>query len=72
MGRGEGHIMKPETMPEGSEQALTEKTMILILQAKEAVQTAQRHLRAAVENRKNEYVSIDKNLTISHNGGYDE
>ena len=54
MGSGEGHIMKPETMPEGSEQALTEKTMILILQAKEAVKTAQRHLRAAAVIENNE------------------
>ena len=65
-------MKQPETTLRGSETARMERIHILVMESIEAVKTAQRHLRAAVENRKNEYVSIDKNLTISHNGGYDE
>lgn len=65
-------MKQPEDTLRGSETARMERVHILVMESIEAVQTAQRHLRAAVENRKNEYVSIDKNLTIFHNGGYDE
>ena len=42
-------MKQPETTLRGSENAQMERIGFLILQAKEAVQTAQRHLRAAVD-----------------------